>query len=100
MSSPAEASGAELPMVDEPGIEPIANLKRHRFRRIFPPWFRRRWWLLLLCLIAGTGGGYYARTSQTLAYSASAELAVSSGASGAGPGSANDADALAVTYAS
>jgi hypothetical protein len=32
-------------------------------------------------------------------YSASAELAVVSGASSAGPGSANDADALALTYA-
>jgi capsular polysaccharide biosynthesis protein len=33
-------------------------------------------------------------------YSASAEIAVVSGASGAGPGSANEADALALTYAS
>lgn len=87
-------------VVDETGVEPVVGLRRHRLRRIFPPWFRRRWWLLLLCLAAGTGGGYYARDHQTVSYSASAELAVVSGASEAGPGSANDADALALTYAS
>lgn len=100
MSGPVEASGAEPSIVDETMVEPVVGLSRPRFRRIVPPWFRRRWWLLLLCLMAGTGGGYFARASQSVMYSASAELAVVSGASGAGPGSANDADALAVTYAS
>ena len=100
MSSPVEASGAEPSIVEETVVKPGARLSRPRFRRIVPPWFRRRWWLLLLCLMAGTGGGYFARSSQSLMYSASAELAVVSGASGAGPGSANDADALALTYAS
>jgi capsular polysaccharide biosynthesis protein len=100
MSSLAGASEADLPVVDEAVVEPGSGLKRQRFRRIFPPWFRRRWWLLLLCLAAGTGGGYYARAHQSVMYTASAELAVVSGASASGPGSANDANALAVTYAS
>lgn len=100
MSSPADASAAEPSSVDESVIDPASGLKRQRLRRIFPPWFRRRWWLLILCLIAGTGGGYYAHKHQSVMYSASAEVEVVSGASSAGPGSANDADALAVTYAS
>jgi capsular polysaccharide biosynthesis protein len=100
-SGPVEASESVPSFVDETVVEPVASLSRPRLRRFVPPWFRRRWWLLLLCLIAGTSGGYFARTSQSsTVYSASAELAVVSGASGAGPGSANDADALAVTYAS
>jgi capsular polysaccharide biosynthesis protein len=99
-SGPLEVSGTVPSFVAETVVGPVASLSRPRLRRIMPPWFRRRWWLLLLCLIAGTGGGYLARTSQSLMYSASAELAVVSGASGAGPGSANDADALALTYAS
>jgi capsular polysaccharide biosynthesis protein len=100
MSGSVTAPEAASSFVGETVVEPTANMSRARFRVIVPPWFRRRWWLLLLCLIAGTGGGYFARTSQTSMYSASAELAVVSGASSAGPGSANDADALAVTYAS
>jgi capsular polysaccharide biosynthesis protein len=104
MSSPVAASGAEPLFVVETEVEtvvePMTSMSPHRLRRIFPPWFRRRWWLLLLCLMAGTGGGYFARSSQSLMYSASAEIAVVSGASGAGPGSPNEADALALTYAS
>ena len=79
--------------------EPPRLLRSHR-RRLLPPWFQRHWWVLVLCLVAGTGGGVVASGSQKVMYSASAELIVASGASVAGPGPANDANALALTDAS
>jgi hypothetical protein len=62
-------------------------------------WLLRRSWLLILAVVAGTAGGFVAAKSSTTSYSATATLVVQSGAGKAGPGSANDAQALATTYA-
>jgi hypothetical protein len=69
-------------------------------KRLLPPWLRRHWWVLALCFLAGLSGGYEARSSAKVMYSASAELIVESGAGPLGPGSANDANALALSDAS
>jgi capsular polysaccharide biosynthesis protein len=75
--------------------------RQHRQRRhVIPRWVGRRWWLFVLCVIAGTSGGVYMRLSHPPTYSASTEMIVASGASGLGPGPANDAIALALTDAS
>jgi capsular polysaccharide biosynthesis protein len=79
---------------------PVRELPRPGRRRLFPAWFRRRWWVLALCLLAGLSGGVMARSSAKVDYSASAELIVESGAGPLGPGSANDANALALSDAS
>src|SRR5580658_1704310 len=68
-------------------------------RRKIPTWLFRRSWLLVLALVAGTAGGFLAAKSSSTSYSATATLVVQSGAGKAGPGSANDAQALATTYA-
>lgn len=78
----------------------VGELPQTRRRKLFPTWFRRRWWVLGLCILAGLGGGYLASTSAKVMYSASAELIVESGAGPLGPGSANDANALALSDAS
>jgi capsular polysaccharide biosynthesis protein len=62
-------------------------------------WFRRRGWMLVLGLVAGATGGQLAAAHHTPTYKATATLVVQSGASSNGPGSANDAETLAVTYA-
>lgn len=64
-----------------------------------PIWLFRRSWLLVLALVAGTAGGFVAAKSSSTTYSATSTLVVQSGAGRAGPGSANDAQALATTYA-
>jgi hypothetical protein len=68
-------------------------------RRKMPIWLLRRSWLLALVVLAGTAGGFLAAKSSSTTYSATATLVVQSGAGRAGPGSANDAQALATTYA-
>jgi capsular polysaccharide biosynthesis protein len=68
-------------------------------RRPARTWLLRRSWLLVLALVAGTSGGYLAAKHSPTSYSATATLVVQSGAGRAGPGSANDAQALATTYA-
>jgi capsular polysaccharide biosynthesis protein len=67
-------------------------------RRHFPKGLIRRGWLLALALIAGSAGGWFAGVHAGTTYSAQATLVVQSGAGKAGPGSANDALALATTY--
>jgi capsular polysaccharide biosynthesis protein len=62
-------------------------------------WLRRRWWMPVIGLLAGTLGGYLAGAHASTSYSSTAVLVVQSGASPTGPGSANDAEELAVTYA-
>ncbi|HVX22212.1 MAG TPA: hypothetical protein VHB02_12740 [Acidimicrobiales bacterium] len=62
-------------------------------------WLRRRWMLVLLGLVAGTLGGFAASHGRAPSYTATAKLVVPSGASRISPGSANDAQALAITYA-
>ena len=64
-----------------------------------PRWLLRRSWLLVLAVVAGTAGGLVAAKGSSTSYSATATLVVQSGAGKAGPGSANDAQALATTYA-
>jgi len=67
-------------------------------RRHFPKGLIRRGWLLALALIAGSAGGWFAGVHAGTTYSAQATLVVQSGAGKTGPGSANDALALATTY--
>ncbi len=91
-----------------PTFERPDNRPAGRVARSGPPdrppsrrwaWARRRGWMLVLGLVAGAAGGYVAGAHHTTSYSATATLVVQSGASVAGPGSANDAQTLAVTYA-
>jgi predicted hydrocarbon binding protein/capsular polysaccharide biosynthesis protein len=76
--------------------KPQAQLRTHRRRA---PWLARRAYLLVLLTVAGIAGGYAAGARSQSHYVASALLEVRSGASSAGPGGANDAGALAITYA-
>jgi capsular polysaccharide biosynthesis protein len=94
---PSVAAPAAAPV--EPGparaLEPSA---RSTGRKV-PTWVLRRSWLLVLALLAGTAGGFLAAAGSSTSYSATSTLVVQSGAGRAGPGSANDAEALATTYA-
>jgi capsular polysaccharide biosynthesis protein len=67
-------------------------------RARFPRGLARRSWLLVIALVAGSAGGWFAGTHATTSYGAQATLVVQSGAGKTGPGSANDALALATTY--
>ena len=62
-------------------------------------WLRRRGWMLALGMVAGAVGGLAAGGQGAPTYSATSVLVVQSGASTTGPGSANDAEELATTYA-
>lgn len=68
-------------------------------RRRVLPWVWRRGWILVVTLLAGAFGGRWASSHHLPSYSAKATLVVQSGASALGPGDANDASALAITYA-
>jgi capsular polysaccharide biosynthesis protein len=68
-------------------------------RRSFPKSLVRRAWLLALALVAGSAGGWFAGVHAATSYGAQAVVVVQSGAGRTGPGSANDALALATTYA-
>jgi capsular polysaccharide biosynthesis protein len=59
----------------------------------------RRSWLVALALVAGTGGGWFAGRHAPTSYVAQATVVVRSGSGVNGPGNANDAMALATTYA-
>jgi capsular polysaccharide biosynthesis protein len=69
----------------------------HRGRRW--AWLRRRGWMLALGMVAGAVGGLAAGGHGAATYGATSVLVVQSGASTTGPGSANDAEELATTYA-
>lgn len=71
-----------------------------RFGRMFPAWLSRRAWLLVAAALAGALGGLSYSMVTNVKYSAEATLAVPAGATPTGPGSANEAGALAITYAS
>jgi len=55
--------------------------------------------MVILGVVAGAVGGQLAGGHHVTTYSATATLVVQSGASVSGPGSANDAETLAITYA-
>jgi capsular polysaccharide biosynthesis protein len=67
--------------------------------RLVPGWLRRRAWLLVVALLAGSAGGYYYGSHTHTSYAAQATLAVPAGATAISPGSANEAQSLAITYA-
>lgn len=75
------------------------SARRSSDRRGRWAWLRRRAWLVALGVIAGSGGAYLASAHHAPSYSATAVLVVRVGASPTGPGSANDALALAITDA-
>jgi len=89
-----------------PAPAPIANPVQNpgaaapgaRVRRTLPRGMARRSWLLALALLAGAAGGWFAGRHAGTSYGAQASLLVQSGAGKTGPGSANDALALATTY--
>ena len=87
----ARVAPAPVPVLDPS----VARSTGHKV----PTWVLRRSWLLVLALLAGTAGGFLAATGSSTSYSATSTLVVQSGAGRAGPGSANDAQALATTYA-
>ncbi|MGH9087467.1 MAG: hypothetical protein ACRDYZ_05060 [Acidimicrobiales bacterium] len=93
---------ADRPAATEPRAwdDVVAMPARSRARRrTRGAWLRRRGWMLVLALMAGGGGGGYATAHHAASSSATTTLVVRSGASPNGPGSANDASALAVTDA-
>jgi hypothetical protein len=66
---------------------------------VLRPWVRRRAWILVAALVAGAAGGHVAAARHAPSYTAEATLVVPAGAGAQGPGDANDAAALAITYA-
>jgi|GEM_PF-3411718 len=66
---------------------------------VLRPWMRRRAWILVAALVAGAAGGHVAAARHAPSYTAEATLVVPAGAGAQGPGDANDAAALAITYA-
>jgi len=122
--APTPAPGAlrtmpsHLPFVDEPTAPALTrpwigtrrtsgSIGRRGRRRPFlrrrqgggrAPWLRRRAWLLVIAALAGGAGGAWAGNHKGISYSAQSTLVVQSGSGRAGPGNANDAAALAVTY--
>jgi len=95
MAVPVTVVSSEPRVTAPPLHSPVARSTRHKA----PIWLFRRSWLLVLALLAGTAGGFLAAKSSSTSYSATSTLVVQSGAGKAGPGSANDAQALATTYA-
>jgi len=77
---------------------PVSTTAVVTSRARFPRGLVRRSWLLVIALVAGSAGGWFAGTHATTSYGAQATLVVQSGAGKTGPGSANDALALATTY--
>ncbi len=85
---------------DERGREGRRAQPRLRgVRRIFPAWLRRRAWLLVTCLLVGAAGGLIYGSTTSTSYTATATLAVPTGASPSGPGNAFEAQQLATNYA-
>jgi capsular polysaccharide biosynthesis protein len=69
----------------------------HKTRR--PAWLWRRAWVLVVAVLAGMLGAQFVALGHASTYTARATLLVQSGAGASGPGAANDAAALAITYA-
>lgn len=89
-----------VPVAQDPHPSPAASRPRAAARRPRgPAWLRRRGWLLAALTLAGLAGGYAAASRTRPHYVATVILEVRSGASSTGPGGANDAGALAITYA-
>jgi len=63
------------------------------------PWLRRRWWVVLMMILAGLAGGTVVTKGHVGSYSAEDLLEVRPGNTPASPGGAEEASALAVTYA-
>lgn len=61
-------------------------------------WLKRRWWVLILCVAGVTAVAVAASRPGPVTYVAEAVLVVRSGATDNTPGSANEANRLAVTY--
>lgn len=61
-------------------------------------WLRRRWWVIALCVVVVTAAAYAVARPAGGAYTSEALLIVRSGATANTPGSANEANRLAVTY--
>ncbi len=59
----------------------------------------RRWWVPILTMVLATAGAGGLARVRAVSYTARAVVVVQSGASGSGPGSANEAATLAGTYA-
>ncbi|MGH9092881.1 MAG: hypothetical protein ACRDZR_16115, partial [Acidimicrobiales bacterium] len=104
--TPGTARRAGIPLVDAgPGDQggawgpaPGGGGSPSRIGRRWS-WLRRRGWMLALGLVAGAAGGVLASGHGVPTYGATSVLVVQSGASTTGPGSANDAEQLAITYA-
>jgi capsular polysaccharide biosynthesis protein len=77
----------------------IARYWSSKFLRLIPAWLQRRAWLLVIAVFVGALAGIFLGAAQDPSYAAQASLAVPSGAISGSPGSSNEADALAITYA-
>ncbi len=96
---PAEGQARPAVRAPKPGRWHRFTAKHPFLRRIFPPWFRRRAWLLVIAILAGTCGGVVYAATASPTYAALATVGIPAGATPNSPGSANDADALAQSYA-
>lgn len=92
--APVPVPAPAMPETGSPALTTAVVTSRARF----PRGLARRSWLLVVALVAGSAGGWFAGTHATTSYGAQATLVVQSGAGKTGPGSANDALALATTY--
>jgi len=75
------------------------DLERPGSRIRLIPLLRRRWWLLVLTTVAVAAAGYAVTTLKEERHTAQALVVVPTGTSSKAPGSANDAEQLAATYA-
>ena len=82
-----------------PGRKHRRSSKHRALRRALPPWLHRRAWLLVIAILAGSCAGLVYSATATPSYTAQVTLAVPAGATPNSPGSANDANALALSYA-
>jgi capsular polysaccharide biosynthesis protein len=101
VQNPAPAPPSAQPTPAAPA--PVRSYENHRpgsvtARSRVPRGLIRRSWLMALALVAGSAGGWFAGHHAGTTYGAQATLVVQSGAGKSGPGSANDALALATTY--
>jgi len=66
---------------------------------LWRPVMWRRGWILLLAMVAGALGGHVAGARHAPSYTAQATLVIPAATGSQGPGDANDAAALAISYA-
>lgn len=95
----ARAAGGDAVPEARSLLEAPSRRPGRRRRGPVAPWLRRRFWVVLLVVLAGVAGGVGVTRGRRGSYSAKVLLEVRPGDTPASPGGAQEASALAVTYA-